>query len=118
MAKVNSGSKPDFKRTKQYRDLKKSMEDNLSARGLIEPIYLDMVNRYMSFREMEYLADLDIQEKGLNVLDERRGTMMANPSVATKLNASRQAAQIYRALGFEDEAKKNRTSGGDDDDEL
>lgn len=109
---------PDFKRTKIYRELKKSMEDNLEARGLIEPIYLDMVQRYMSFREMEYLADLDIAEKGLNVKDEKRGTMMANPSVATKLNASRQAAQIYRALGFEDEAKKNRSAIGDDDDEL
>ena len=108
----------DFKRTKEYKDLKQSMEDNLESRGLVEPIYKDMVNRYMSFREMEYLADLDIAEKGLNVQDERRGTMMANPSVATKLNASRQAAQIYRALGFEDEAKKNRLPGGDDDDEL
>lgn len=108
----------DFKRTKEYKDLKQSMEDNLESRGLIEPIYRDMVNRYMSFREMEYLADLDIAEKGLNVLDERRGTMMANPSVATKLNASRQAAQIYRALGFEDEAKKSRSPAEDFDDEL
>lgn len=108
----------EFKRTKEYKTLKKSMKDNLEARGLVEPIYLDMVNRYMSFREMEYLADLDIAEKGLNVLDEKRGTMMANPSVATKLNASRQAAQIYRALGFEDEAKKSRSAGDYDDDEL
>lgn len=105
----------DFKRTKAYKDLKKSLADNLASRGLVEPIYQDMVDRYMSFREMEYLADQDIREKGLNVLDERRGTMMANPSVATKLNASRQAAQIYRALGFEDEAKKSRTPDGEDD---
>ena len=115
MAKPKTDKTPDFKRTKQYRDLKKSMEDNLVARGLVEAIYLDKVNEYMSFREMEYLADLDIQEKGLNVLDEKRGTMMANPSVATKLNASRQALQIYRALGFEDEAKKSRSMDGDDD---
>ena len=107
----------DFKRTKEYRDLKKSLEDNLAARGLVEPIYADMVRRYMSFREMEYLADLDIAENGLNILDERRGSMMANPCVATKLNASRQAAAIYRALGFEDEAKRSK-SAGDDDDEL
>lgn len=115
MAKSKSS---DFKRTKVYRELKKSLEDNLDARGLIEPIYRDMVSRYMSFREMEYIADQDIAEKGLNVMDEKRGTMMANPSVATKMNASRQAAQIYRALGFEDEAKKSRSSGADDDDEL
>lgn len=105
----------DFKRTKEYRELKKSLEDNLTARGLVEPIYADMIRRYLSFREMEYLADADISENGLNVLDERRGTMMANPAVATKINASRQAAAIYRALGFEDEAKKSRTAGDDDD---
>ena len=105
----------DFKRTKEYRELKKSLEDNLAARGLIEPVYADMIRRYLSFREMEHLADADISEKGLNVLDERRGTMMANPAVATKINASRQAAAIYRALGFEDEAKKARTAGDDDD---
>ena len=107
----------DFKRTKEYRDLKKSLEDNLAARGLIEPIYADMVRRYMSFREMEWLADQDISKNGLNILDERRGSLMANPCVATKLNASRQAAAIYRALGFEDEAKRSK-SAGDDDDEL
>lgn len=107
----------DFKRTREYRELKKSLEDNLTARGLIEPIYADMVRRYMSFREMEYLADQDIAENGLNILDERRGSLMANPCVATKLNASRQAAAIYRALGFEDEAKRSR-SVEDDDDEL
>ena len=118
MAKETASKKPDFKRTKQYRELKKSMEDNLKARDLEEPIYLDMVQRYMSFREMEYLADLDIQEKGLNVKDEKRGTMMANPSVATKLNASRQAAQIYRALGLEGEATKSRSSGDDFENDL
>ncbi len=106
----------DFKRTKEYKQLRDSLKDNLEARGLIEPIYADMVRRYMSFREMEYLADLDIAENGLNILDERRGSLMANPCVATKLNASRQAAAIYRALGFEDEAKKSRAAGDEDDD--
>lgn len=105
-----------FKLTKEYKLLRDSLKENLTARGLVEPIYDDMVRRYLSFREMEYLADLDIAENGLNVLDERRGTLMANPCVATKLNASRQAAAIYRALGFEDEAKRSRSLGDDDDD--
>lgn len=106
----------DFKRTKEYRELKKSLEDSLEARGLIEPIYADMVRRYLSFREMEFLADADIAENGLNILDERRGSLMANPAVSTKLNASRQAAAIYRALGYEDEAKRAKSYGDDDDD--
>lgn len=105
----------DFKRTREYRELKKSLEENLEARGLVEPIYGDMVRRYLSFREMEHLADADIAKNGLNILDVRRGSLMANPAVATKLNASRQAAAIYRALGFEDEAKRARCPGEDDD---
>ena len=107
----------DFKRTKEYRQLKKSLEDNLEARGLIEPIYADMVRRYLSYREMEYLADQEISEKGLNIWDAKRCSWQANPSITTKVNAGRQAAAIYRALGFEDEAKKSRIAG-DDDDEL
>ncbi len=105
----------NFKRTKEYATLKKSLEENLDARGLCEPIYGDMVRRYLSYREMEYLAEQDIAEKGLSIWDERRGSWQANPSVTTKVNASRQAAAIYRALGFEDEAKKARGTEGDDD---
>lgn len=105
----------NFKRTKEYRELKKALEDNLEARGLVEPIYQDMVRRYLSYREMEHLADLDIEEKGMNIWDDRRKSWQANPSIATKVNAGRQAAAIYRALGFEDEAKKAQSSGADDD---
>ncbi|MBQ9838995.1 MAG: P27 family phage terminase small subunit [Oscillospiraceae bacterium] len=108
----------NFKRTDEYRQLKRSLNDNLAARGLTDPIYADMVRRYLSFREMEYLADQDIAKNGLNILDERRGSMMANPCVSAKLNASRQATAIYKALGFEDKAKDSRAAGDDDFDEL
>lgn len=105
----------DFKRTKEYRELKRALEESLDARGLNGPVYADMVRRYLSFREMEAQADADIEANGLNVLDPKRGTMMANPAVATKLNASRQAAAIYRCLGFEDAAKRAASWDGDDD---
>lgn len=105
----------DFKRTKEYRDLKRTLEANLASRGLVEPVYLDMVRRYLSFREMEYIAEQDIVEKGLNIWDDKRKSWQVNPSVSTQVNASRQAAAIYRALGFEDEAKKSRSGSGDDD---
>lgn len=105
----------NFKRTKEYRELKAALLDNLVARGLVEPIYQDMVRRYLSYREMEYLADLDIEQKGLSIWDDRRKSWQANPSVTTKVNAGRQAAAIYRALGFEDEAKKAQSVGDGDD---
>ena len=105
----------DYRRTKEYRDLKKAIFDSLTARGLTSPVYENMANRYLSYCEMEHNADQEIQEKGLNIWDERRGSWQANPSISTKLNASRQAAAIYRALGFEDEAKKAKMTDGDDD---
>ena len=105
-----------FKRTKEYKELRQTLLDNLEARGLVEPIYQDMVRRYLSYREMEYLADLDISQKGLNIWDDRRKSWQANPSISAKVNAGRQAAAIYRALGFEDEAKKAQSAGDDDDD--
>lgn len=107
----------DYKRTKEYRALKKAIFDNLEARGLTSPVYKNMADRYLSYCEMEYKSDKEIQEKGMNIWDERRGSWQANPCIATKINASRQAAAIYRALGFEDEAKKAKVTE-DDDDEL
>lgn len=105
----------DFKRTKEYRDLKRTLEENLESRGLVEPVYQDMVRRYLSFREIEHSAEMDIAENGINIWDEKRGSWQVNPSVSTLNNASRQAAAIYRALGFEDEAKKSRSGLGEDD---
>lgn len=106
----------DFKRTKEYRELKQSIFDSLKARGLTAPIYEDMARRYLSFCEMENEADKEIREKGLNIWDDRRGSWQANPCISTKINASRQAAAIYRALGFEDEAKKAKVTEDDGDD--
>lgn len=105
----------DFKRTKEYRELKKAIEDDLQARGLTSPVYKDMAKRYLSFIEMEHEADEEIKEKGLNIWDPKRQSWQSNPAISAKINASRQAAAIYRALGFEDEAKKDRVTDGDDD---
>lgn len=105
----------DFKRTKKYRELKTAIFADLKARGLTSLVYEDMANRYLSFIEMEYIADEEIKDKGLNIWDPKRCSWQPNPAISAKVNASRQAASIYRALGFEDEAKKARVTDGDDD---
>lgn len=105
----------DFKRTKDYRELKKAIDDDLKARGLTSPVYKDMAKRYLSFIEMEHEADEEIKDKGLNIWDAKRQSWQSNPAISAKINASRQAAAIYRALGYEDEAKKARVTDGDDD---
>lgn len=105
----------DFKRSREYRELKQSLEDNLAARGLVEPVYKDMVRRYLSCREAEFNADQEISEKGLNIWDEKRCSWQINPAQSVKNNAVRDALAIYRALGFENEAKFAKSAGGDDD---
>ena len=105
----------DFKRTKKYRELKTAIFDDLKARGLASPVYEDMASRYLSFIEMEQAADAEIADKGLNIWDPKRQSWQSNPAISAKINASRQAALIYRALGFEDEAKKAKVTDGDDD---
>jgi phage terminase small subunit len=97
----------------EYR--RDSMVNNLKARGLVEPHHMDQVARYLNYREMEHQADAEIREMGLNIWDEKRGSWQANPCIGTKMNAGRQATAIYRALGFEDAAKKARAAEEDDD---
>ena len=108
----------DYTRTKEYRDLKKSLEDNLDARGLVEPIYKDMARRYLSCRETEYYAEREIREKGVNIWDPKRGSWQANPAISARDNAARGALTAYKALGFETEAKAAKSMDGGDDDEL
>lgn len=105
----------DFSKTKEYRILKKSLEADLEARGLTAPVYADMVRRYLRLCVDEREADRELTEKGLNIWDERRESWQANPCVSIKINICRQAAAIYRALGFEDTARKSRSAGADDD---
>ena len=39
--------KKDYKKTKQYKALKKELEDDLESRGLISEPYRDKVDEYM-----------------------------------------------------------------------
>lgn len=105
----------DFSKTKEYRALKKSLMDNLEARGLTDPIYADMVRRYLRLCVDEREADRELEEKGMNIWDERRESWQVNPCVSAKMNICRQAAAIYRSLGFEDTARRAVCAVADDD---
>lgn len=107
----------DFRRTKKFRDLKAAMIDNLRARGLTEPVYMDMLETYLGCVIDEYEADREVSEKGLSIWDEKRCSWQINPAVSARNNARRDKMKLFRALGFEAEAQRP-TSGGDDDDEL
>ena len=101
-----------------YAKLKKSLEDNLSARGLVEDVFVDKLNEYMALWEKFQELNGDIEARGVSVMDERRGMLVENRSVSLAVQVSRQMLAIYDALGFKEQAKGAAISPGGEDDEL
>lgn len=104
-------------KTKKYKELKADMLANLEARGLVEKVYTDKVNEYMDLWEQRIKLERDIRERGISVLDEKRGMMVENRSISLEVQVSRQMLAIYQALGFKDQALCAK-AGAMDDDEL
>lgn len=104
-------------KTKKYKELKADMLANLEARGLVEKVYTDKVNEYMDLWEQRIKLERDIRERGISVLDEKRGMMVENRSISLEVQVSRQMLAIYQALGFKDQALGAK-AGAVDDDEL
>ena len=100
-----------------YYSLKKMLKDNLESRGLIEYIYIDKVQEYMDLWQLRNDLKKDIAERGVVVLDQKRGMLVENRSVSLSVQISRQMLAIYQALGFKESAV---TESGEtyEDDEL
>ena len=110
------GKRKDWSKTKACKELRESLQENLTARGLVEKVYLDKLDEYMDFwcRRQELKAD--ISERGLTVMDDR-GRISENRSISLEIQVSRQMLTIFTALGFKAEAGRGG-SGVPDDDEL
>ena len=102
-----------IERNEEYRRLKKSLEDNLSARGLVEEVFSDKVQEYMDLWRRRQQLEEDIEARGVSVMDERRGMLVENRSVSLEVQISRQMLAIYTALGFKDQA--GQRPGEDDE---
>lgn len=104
----------DWRKTKQYRELKKSMLDNLEARGLLEKAYTDKVDEYLDFWVRRQELQTDVAERGLSVMDDR-GRITENRSVSLEIQVARQMLAVWTALGFKAAAAKSDVPGGMDD---
>lgn len=102
---------------KNEKALKQALLDNLTARGLTAPVYADKVAEYMDLWRHRQMARADIEQRGVSVMDERRGTKVENKSVALEVQLSRQMMAIFTALGFR-RAALDAIEPFDDDDEL
>lgn len=114
-------SAKNIRATKAFRELKASLEDSLQARGLIEPVYTELLSRYLDlWCEYQHLTD-DINERGVVVMDEKRGMLVENRSLTIRHQTSNKMLDIYAALGFRDISAPRsgaRVSAPLDDDEL
>ena len=105
------------KTKRKEKELKQALLDNLTARGLVEEVYTDKVNEYMDLWRQRMLLKQDIEERGISVIDLKRGGIVENRSVSLEVQVSRQMLAIYTALGFKDiSANAKVTCGGEDDD--
>ena len=107
----------DWTRTKEYRELRDGLADNLEARGLVEPVYQELLRRYMElWCEFKDLTQ-DIRARGVCVWDEHRGMLVENRSLTIRHQTSQKMIDIYNALGFR-ELSTGAGRASPDDDEL
>lgn len=106
-----------WEQTKAYRSLKAGLEDNLAARGLVEPMYTDMLAHYLKLWVQFQTLEEDIRERGVTVYDAKRGMDVENRSVSLEMQVSRQMLNIYAALGFKD-ISSGSAKAAEFDDEL
>ncbi len=90
------------------------MIENLEARGLVEPIYLDMVEEYMSLWDQRRMLSEDVKERGV-VVPDKRGGETENRSISLRTQISKQMLSIYATLGFKEQASSAVPTGVEDD---
>lgn len=108
----------DWTRTRKYRELKAGLQDNLTARGLVEPVWSELLARYMElWCEFQELTE-DIRERGVCVEDPKRGMLVENRSCTIRHQTSQKMLDIYNALGFKEISAGKAPNSGLEDDEL
>lgn len=100
------------------KELRRSLVENLEARGLIEEVYLDKVSEYMDLWNTRQDLEEDIKARGVSIHDSKRGMMMENRSISMAVQVSKQMLNIYAALGFRGIAERSDAIGGEEDDEM
>mgnify|MGYP000212950168 CR=1 FL=1 len=108
--------KKDYKKTKQYKALKKELEDDLESRGLISEPYKDKVDEYMRLWCWLQMLNDDISERGVFIENQKGTTDNKSLTIATRVSS--QMLSIWAALGFKDQAVKAKAAAGGEDDEL
>lgn len=104
-----------IEQTKAYKTLRRSMLESLEAKGLVEDVYRDKVDEYMELWRQRMELREDIRDRGVAVMDIKRGMMVENRSVSLEIQVSKQMLAIFTALGFKPPEGRTGRNGWDDD---
>lgn len=131
--KISVETTEDQKLRRRANRIRKAMLQDLQARGLtaaksgaVAPagdrdrgaIYADMVEDYVALWLTRERLEADIAERGVTIMDEKRGLPVENCSVSARVRVSKQMTTIMQTLGYKDQAVKARRPEGDMDDDL
>ena len=109
----------DYKKTKAYRELKKSLIEQLEENGNKKDFFLDLVNDYMSLWVIKNQLMDDIEERGVAVKYNNGGGQFGvkkNENVGELLKVNTQMLKILTQL--EIKAVPTESKSDDEDDEL
>lgn len=101
-------------KSKDYKELKQALLDNLEARGMVEKMYLDKVDEYMDLYEQRKMLNREVEEQGVWVYDPRRQVNTENRAIMLGVNVGKHMLSIYKALGFTADAVQIENEQEDD----
>lgn len=127
-AKQEEADEAERKLRRRANRIRKAMLRDLQERGLTAPkdgsdrdrgtIYTDMVEDYAALWITRERLEADISERGVTVMDEKRGLPVENCSVSARVRVSKQMTTIMQTMGYKDQAIKARRPEGDADEDL
>ena len=103
-----------IKKTKTYREIRRSLLDQLERGGNDTPHFVDLVEDYMKMYVVKELANKDVQTRGTSIEwynSETQHGFKKNDSVDQILKTNQQMIKLLDMLGIQP------SNGGDVDDE-
>lgn len=125
MPKTKSGAKKDWSRTRQYRELRDQMLDDLREAGLWTAYFREKVDRYMGLWCIARELEQDLRDRGLRV-EYRNGSQHGeteNKSMDRLMKVYDRMDELHRELGYQDQVRAGkqaavRNGTAEDDDDL
>lgn len=91
------------RRSKEYRDIRKNMIEQLERRGALTPVFQNLVDDYMALYDLQQLLIADVEKNGIRIPYDNGGGQCGekdNPSIAQRVRVNAQMLKILSQLGI------------------